>query len=185
VKIQLLDHRRRLTAVAVCLAVVGVAAAGAWVRNAEAAAPRWFCRKPCPAPGHGVPHMVYDESGPGAWHWLRSPEQEQRVVASLYNRYCVRCHGVDGRGVWDMPDVPNFTNLRWQASRSDPQLARIIVEGRGAVMPAFRGTFTLEESWAMARYLRSFSPDAAISRPDLTEPESAAGTDEAPEPPSP
>lgn len=83
-----------------------------------------------------------------------------------------------------MPDVPNFTNLRWQASRSDPQLARMIVEGRGAVMPAFRGTFTVEEAWAMARYLRSFSPDAAISRPDLTEPDDASGTEDVPEAPS-
>src|SRR5262249_25943860 len=33
----------------------------------------------------------------GAWYWMRSPEQEQRVIASLYNRYCIRCHGVDGR----------------------------------------------------------------------------------------
>ena len=39
----------------------------------------------------------------------------------LYNRYCIRCHGVDGRGVWDIPDVPDFTNVRWQESRSDAQ----------------------------------------------------------------
>ncbi len=46
----------------------------------------------------------------GTWYWLRSPDQEKRVVAGLYNRYCIRCHGVDGRGVWDIPDVPDFTN---------------------------------------------------------------------------
>src|SRR5947209_5225028 len=34
----------------------------------------------------------------GTWYWLRSPEQEKRVVISHFNRYCVRCHGVDGRG---------------------------------------------------------------------------------------
>jgi hypothetical protein len=161
----------------------GIAWLDAATRDAAAAPPRWLWRKPCVDCSHGgaTADVVYDESGPGTWYWLRSPEQEQRVVASLYNRYCVRCHGVDGRGVWDMPDVPNFTNLRWQASRSDPQLARLIVEGRGAVMPAFRGTFTLEEAWAMARYLRSFSPDAAISRPDLSEPDSAPAAEEAPE----
>src|SRR5207245_694709 len=94
--------------------------------------------------------------------------------ASLYNRYCIRCHGVDGRGVWDMPDVPNFTNPRWQASRPDPQLASIILEGRGAVMPPFRGTLTLEEAWAMARYLRTFVPGTETSRPDLSQPAPAA-----------
>ena len=87
----------------------------------------------------------------GTWYWMRSPEEEKRVVMGLYNRYCIRCHGVDGRGVWDIPDVPDFTNARWQACRSDAQLARAIIEGRGAVMPPFRGTVTREEGWALAR----------------------------------
>jgi hypothetical protein len=102
----------------------------------------------------------------GSWYWLRSPEEEKRVVISLYNRYCIRCHGVDGRGVWDIPDVPNFANGRWQATRSDGQLARAILEGRGAVMPQFRGTLTLEEAWAMARYLRTLVPGTEVPPPD-------------------
>src|ERR1700680_4638075 len=85
---------------------------------------------------------------------------------SHFNRYCIRCHGVDGRGVWDIPDVPDFTNARWQACRSDGQLARAILEGRGAVMPPFRGTLTLEDAWAMARYLRTFVPGTEASRAD-------------------
>lgn len=114
-------------------------------------------------PGPGVPCEPFE----GSWFWLRSPEEERRLVAALYNRYCIRCHGVDGRGVWDIPDVPDFSNARWQASRSDPQLTRLIVQGRGAVMPAFRGTLTLEQSWALARYLRTFVPGTEVSRPDL------------------
>src|SRR5262249_3879383 len=93
--------------------------------------------------------------------------EEKRVIASLYNRYCIRCHGVDGHGIWDIPDVPDFTNARWQASRSDAQLARAVLEGRGAVMPPFRGTLTLEEAWAMARYLRTFIPGQESSRRDV------------------
>jgi mono/diheme cytochrome c family protein len=111
-----------------------------------------------------------DEVG-GAWYWLRSPEQEKRVIMSLYNRYCIRCHGIDGRGVWDIPDVPNFTNARWQSSRSDGQLARAILEGRGAVMPPWRGTLSLEEAWAMARYVRTFVPGSEASQPDFSTPE--------------
>jgi hypothetical protein len=111
-----------------------------------------------------------DEVG-GAWYWLRSPEQEKRVVLSLFNRYCIRCHGVDGRGVWDIPDVPNFTNLRWQASRTDGQLARAILEGRGAVMPPWRGTLSLEEAWAIARYVRTYGSGVEASRPDFNAPE--------------
>jgi hypothetical protein len=115
---------------------------------------------------------LYEDDFEGTWYWLRSPEQEKRVVISLYNRYCIRCHGVDGRGVWDIPDVPDFTNGRWQATRSDGQLARTILEGRGAVMPPFRGALTLEEAWAMARHLRSFIPGTEMSKPDTSKPDS-------------
>jgi hypothetical protein len=110
---------------------------------------------------------IHDADLEGEWFWMRSPEQERRTVVALYNRYCIRCHGVDGRGVWDIPDVPDFTNARWQATRTDGQLTRSIVEGRGAVMPPFRGTLTLEESFAMARYLRTFQPGTEVSRPDV------------------
>jgi hypothetical protein len=120
----------------------------------------WFQRHApgCDGAGCGTSEVVPGSELGGTWYWVRSPEEERRAVVSLYTRYCLRCHGVNGRGVWDIPDVPDFTNARWQASRSDAQLARIILEGRGAVMPSFRGTLTLEESWAMARYLHTFGP---------------------------
>ena len=62
---------------------------------------------------HVPPGQIETLNG-GAWHWMRSPEQEKTVVMSLYNRYCIRCHGVDGRGVWDIPGFPDFTDVRWQ-----------------------------------------------------------------------
>jgi mono/diheme cytochrome c family protein len=107
----------------------------------------------------------------GSWYWMRSSEDEKRHVMYLYNRYCIRCHAVDGRGVWDIPDVPNFTNARWQASRADGQIVNSILKGRGAVMPPFRGTLSLEEAWAMSRYLRTLVPGTEASRPDLNAPE--------------
>jgi hypothetical protein len=116
---------------------------------------------------HAAPDCGPPGEFEGTWYWLRSPDEEKRVVTGLYNRYCIRCHGVDGRGVWDMPDIPDFSNARWQSSRSDGQLARMILEGRGAVMPPFRGTLTLEESWAMARHLRTLIPGTETPRPDL------------------
>ena len=86
-------------------------------------------RRNC-AHGNGM-----DSDVGGYWLWMRSPEQERVVASGLFARYCIRCHDVDGRGKWDIPGVPDFTNSRWQASRSDDQIARIIIEGRGAVMP--------------------------------------------------
>ena len=121
----------------------------------------------CGHPGCKPGHCVAPAGWAGEWYWMRSPDQELRVIMSRYNRFCIRCHGVDGRGVWDIPDVPDFTDPRWQASRSDAQIVNILMEGRGAVMPTFRGTLTLEESWAMAHYLRSFVPGSEVARPDV------------------
>jgi hypothetical protein len=152
----------------------------AWGANDSEAGILHFWRSHQPCGDHECPAVgpVGGDVEPageigGTWYWLRSPEEEKRVVISLYSRYCIRCHGVDGRGIWDIPGVPDFTNARWQASRSDAQLARVIVEGRGACMPPFRGTLTLEEAWALGRYLRTFVPGTEVSRPDLSQPENA------------
>lgn len=115
-----------------------------------------LCQRCSPSYDTRNTHPIANGAFAGDWHWSRSPEQEKRVVVALYNRYCVRCHGVDGKGVWDIPDVPDFTNVRWQQCRSDEQIVRLIIEGRGACMPAFRGTLSIEETWAMSRYLRTF-----------------------------
>jgi hypothetical protein len=128
--------------------------------------PHLICHKHGMAHAVGPGDIINADTG-GSWYWLRSPEQERRVVMNLYNRYCIRCHGVDGRGVWDIPDVPDFTNVVWQETRPDDYRSRVILEGRGAVMPAFRGTLTLEEACAMARYLHTFVPGNEISRPGL------------------
>jgi hypothetical protein len=100
----------------------------------------WRYRPGCNGPTCGHPAgvagdpVLVGEPG-GTWYWLRSPEEEKRVISGLYNRYCIRCHGVDGRGVWDIPDVPDFTNAHWQATRSDGQLTRAILED---VVPSCR-----------------------------------------------
>jgi hypothetical protein len=151
------------------LLIMGFAHLGQF-SSAAKASPPWhtlFRQNKCESCGDG---SYVPEIG-GSWFWMLSPEQEKVVVAGLYNRYCIRCHGVDGRGVWDIPGVPDFTNTRWQASRTDDQLARIIIEGRGAVMPPFRGTLSFEEAYAMARQLRTFIPGTEISRPDLGPPD--------------
>lgn len=110
------------------------------------------------------------------------PEEEKKTIIGLYNRHCIRCHGLDGRGVWDIPKVPDFTDGRWQASRSDAAMLRTILEGgkgtpekqrdslklpppskktgvlHWAVMPSFRDILTREEASSMARFVRTFAP---------------------------
>ena len=118
---------------------------------------------------HVPPGQIETLNG-GAWYWMRSPEQEKTVSMNLFNRYCIRCHGVDGRGVWDIPGIPDFTDVRWQNYRSDAAIVRIIIEGRGAVMPQFRGALALDEAWGIAHYLRTFVPGSQMSKPELRNP---------------
>lgn len=146
--------------------------------------PHVICRKNL---GHAVgPGDIVNADNGGHWMWVRSPEQERRVAMTLYNRYCIRCHSVDGRGVWDIPDVPDFANVVWQNTRPEEYRSRVILEGRGAVMPSFRGIITVEESWALARYLHSFLPGNEVSRPGLRPPDSPSpGATPAPTTPAP
>jgi hypothetical protein len=152
-----------VTGAALAVALVltsGIAHAGwPWKRKHVIAA--------CGHPGCHGDRCLATDGWAGNWYWVRSPDQEQRVVMSIYNRYCIRCHGIDGRGVWDIPDVPDFSDPRWQTSRSDAQIVNILMEGRGAVMPTFRGTLALDEAAGMARYLRTFVPGTEAPRPDV------------------
>lgn len=116
--------------------------------------------------------------GHGSWYWLRDETEERRRTIQIYNTQCVRCHGVQGRGVWDIPDIPNFTNQRWQLSRSDWDIVRLTLNGRGACMPAFKGTVTTEEAWALARYIRDLGQPAKEREPEDSKTESEKATDE-------
>jgi serine/threonine protein kinase len=92
------------------------------------------------------------------------------AVITLYNKYCLRCHGLDGRGVWDIANVPNFTEARWHASRTDEQLTQTIMKGRGGCRPPSPGTLTLEEAWALTRFVRTFVPKTEDSPPHDSQP---------------
>ncbi|MCA9193478.1 MAG: cytochrome c [Planctomycetales bacterium] len=114
----------------------------------------------------------------GTWQWIRDEEQERRRAIRIYNLHCVRCHGVVGRGVWDIPDVPNFANARWQSTRTDNDLVRLTLNGRGACMPAFKGTITIDEAYAIARYIRTFAM-LPPERPDFESDEKDSASKEA------
>jgi cytochrome c553 len=163
--------RRRFCVVFGLAVMLGVILFIACARNATAGPlTDWFHRHFAPAPVVDGPPLI--EVG-GEWHWIRSPDQDKAVAAGLFNRYCIRCHGVDGRGVWDIPGVPDFSNPAWQATRTDAMYARRIIEGRGAVMPTFRGMVSLEEAWALARYIRTLVPPPEGSPPVLPPPRNA------------
>jgi mono/diheme cytochrome c family protein len=102
-----------------------------------------------------------------------SPEvaERTRVATGLYRQYCLTCHGADGKGLElraAMPTIPDFANRSWQATATNPQLAISILDGKGTLMPAFRGRVEEEQARDLVAYVRAFGP-APVSPPAAVE----------------
>ena len=60
-----------------------------------------------------------------------------------------------------MPGIPDFTNRDWQKAASTPQLIISILDGKGTLMPAFRGRVNDEQAPDLTAYIRAFGPTPA------------------------
>jgi quinol-cytochrome oxidoreductase complex cytochrome b subunit len=81
-----------------------------------------------------------------------SPEQ-------VYRAYCMACHSEDGRGSLvrkAMPAVPDFTDAKWQNSRSVSQLKASILNGKGPFMLPMKDKLGGTDVEQMVAYIRSF-----------------------------
>ncbi len=88
-----------------------------------------------------------------------------RVASGLYRQYCLICHGADGKGSEmkaAMPTIPDFTGPAWQDSVTNPQAAISVLDGKGALMPSFRGRVSDEQNQDLVAYLRAFGPARAV-----------------------
>ena len=80
--------------------------------------------------------------------------------------FCRACHGADGKGLGTGiepgslkgPLPRNFTDKRWQATRTDGELFWILKNGsKGTAMAPFIPlVLTEEEAWQVLLYVRSF-----------------------------
>lgn len=84
-----------------------------------------------------------------------------REGSRLFQRFCARCHGPDGRGTVmreNLPALPDFTRQAWQAGRSDSQLVASVLLGKGAEMPSFGGKISREQARELVAVIREFAP---------------------------
>ena len=73
---------------------------------------------------------------------------------------CVKCHGVNGKGVEVPGHSPrNFTDLKWQNVRTDGEMMWVLKNGSpGTGMPVRVGkVITEEEGWNVIHFIRTFS----------------------------
>jgi mono/diheme cytochrome c family protein len=94
---------------------------------------------------------------------------EMRTHATSLPNRCARCHNADGTGKSardNFTEIPDFTNHRWQASRSDAQLRASILDGKGSHMPAFRDKISDKEVREMVAQIRGLGPAAPTGLTD-------------------
>jgi mono/diheme cytochrome c family protein len=88
-----------------------------------------------------------------------APPDDADAAKRLYGQYCRRCHGADGKGAPGAADgLPDFSRRAWQDRRSDAQLTVSILDGKGAVMPSFRGRLGEAQAKALVAHVRSLAP---------------------------
>jgi mono/diheme cytochrome c family protein len=94
-----------------------------------------------------------------------APPERTRAAASpatpiqLYRASCLECHDSDGRGgaVRDaLPKIPDFTDAKWHASRSDAELSRSILEGKAKSMPRMKEKLGSVDVKQMVAFVRAF-----------------------------
>jgi mono/diheme cytochrome c family protein len=97
----------------------------------------------------------------------------------VYRTSCLECHDNDGRGGISrdvLPKIPDFTDAKWQASRTDAELIHSILEGKGKSMPRMQHKLGKVEATLMVSFVRGFQggkqviddkPDAAAARVQL------------------
>ena len=83
------------------------------------------------------------------------------ALGELFRKRCVKCHGADGAGnkARDrLPEIPDFTNVSWQARRTDARLLESILDGKGEDMPPVRGKISEQQARGLVAFVRAFAP---------------------------
>ena len=89
----------------------------------------------------------------------------------IFRAYCLACHNVDGKGAIvrpGMPDIPDFTNAAWHASKKDEELSKAILSG-GKFMPPMKDKLAPADADRMAKFVREFKDGKLIVALESTE----------------
>jgi cytochrome c553 len=81
--------------------------------------------------------------------------------AALFTANCAKCHGQDGRGIpkYLKKGQKDFTDVKWQRSRTDAQLIKAIADGKGEFMPPWKDKFSTEEMKSLVGKIRDFGKE--------------------------
>lgn len=82
-----------------------------------------------------------------------------RPAPQLYRKYCVSCHGSDGRARTSkgkFSHARDLTEAKWQDEVTDERIFNSIMNGRNVRgnMPSFSNKIKLEEAEALVKFVR-------------------------------
>jgi len=130
--------------------------------------PASLATTPAPLPA-ALPVAGAGPSGPTAPAPLTGEGPEKaaklRVAAEYFNGNCIACHGGDGKGSvvrGAMAAIPDFTSPAWQTSHGNSQLSVSILEGKGVLMPPWRGKVSPELASDLVAFVRKFGPPGLV-----------------------
>ena len=92
-------------------------------------------------------------------------EQDLARGAKLFAAKCAECHGDEGEGDDDEPDVVAFKNKAWMKTRPDGQLFYIVKEGAGpdsemeAFGPDSDAGLSEQKLWQIIAFIRTLAKD--------------------------
>ena len=86
---------------------------------------------------------------------------KDRPAPQLYRRYCVSCHGSDGKAKTSkgkFSHARDLTDAEWQTDVSDERVFNSIMNGRNVRgnMPAFANKLNEKEADSLVTFVRSF-----------------------------
>jgi mono/diheme cytochrome c family protein len=88
-----------------------------------------------------------------------TPENNERKASQLYRRYCVSCHGTDGKAKTSkgkFSHARDMSDAQWQEEVSDERIFNSIMNGRNerGNMPAFANKLNENEVNSLVSFVR-------------------------------
>ena len=76
----------------------------------------------------------------------------------IYVKNCIACHGQKGDGLGSRSSLPNFTDAKAMAAKTDQEFFdKISNGGKGTGMPAWNTVLTEQDRRHVLAYIRTFS----------------------------
>jgi len=92
---------------------------------------------------------------------VKANSSNERTAPQLYRRYCVSCHGSDGRAKTSkgkFGHARDLTDAQWQDEVTDERIFNSIMNGRSqrGNMPPFSNKIDQKEAESLVNFVRRF-----------------------------